>query len=216
MTSTHSQDRDTSKFGTLRLQGEMKLAEALPGTPIIDAEFDPAWEKAKAISTDTVVQGTKEQATVVVRTLWDADYLYVWAEVTDPVLNKDGTQPHEQDSMEFFIDENNGRTSTYEADDAQYRVNFVNEQTFGSNGPDDRFKSATKITANGYIVEAAIPFKTIRGEAGVVIGFDTQINDVDAGGRRRNVVTWYDPVGNDYRDTSYFGCLLLSLGDAAE
>lgn len=213
---THSQNQDTSKYGVLQLKREMKLTEALPGTPLIDAELDPIWARANIVVTETVVQGSKDQAKALVRTLWDADYLYVWAEVTDPLLNKDGTQPHEQDSMEFFIDENNARTLTYEADDAQYRVNFDNLQTFGSNGPDNRFKSAARITPGGYIVEAAIPFKTIKGEAGVVIGFDTQINDADASGRRQNVVTWYDPIGNDYRDTSYFGCLLLSLGDEAE
>ena len=212
---THSQNRDTSKYAILQLKREMKLIEALPGTPLIDAEYDPIWVQAKTITTETVVQGTA-QATALVRTLWDEDYLYVWADVTDPLLNKDGTEPHEQDSMEFFIDENNARNITYEADDAQYRVNFDNLQTFGSNGPDDRFQSATRITADGYIVEAAIPFKTIKGEAGVVIGFDTQINDADASGRRQNVVTWYDPIGNDYRDTSYFGCLLLSGGNEAE
>jgi endo-1,4-beta-xylanase len=212
---THSQERDTSKYGVLQLKRDMKLTEALPGTPVIDGELDPIWAQAKTIATETVVQGTK-QATALVRTLWNEEYLHVWAEVTDPLLNKDANEPHEQDSMEFFIDENNARTITYEADDAQYRVNFDNLQTFGSNGLDDRFQSAAKITTDGYIVEAAIPFKTIKGDEGVVIGFDIQINDADDSGRRQNVVTWYDPIGNDYRDTSYFGCLLLSAKNEAE
>lgn len=43
-----------------------------------------------------------------------------------------------------------------------------------------------------------------------MIGFDVQVNDADAGGRRQGVVTWNDPIGNDYRDTTYFGNLILA------
>ena len=186
----------------------MKLTEAIQGTPKIDAEIDSIWEGAKTITTQTVVQGSKT-ATAKVRTIWDENYLYVLAEVSDAVLNKANTAPHEQDSVEFFIDENNGKTAHYEADDGQYRVNFANEQTFGSNGPDSRFQSAARVTDGGYIVEAAIPFKTIKGRAGLVIGFDVQVNEADKSGSRKGVITWNDPIGNDYIDTTYFGSLIL-------
>ncbi len=205
---TFSQDRDTSKYGTLILKPEVKLTEAIQGTPKIDAEIDSIWEGAKTITTQTVVQGSKT-ATAKVRTIWDENYLYVLAEVSDAVLNKANTAPHEQDSVEFFIDENNGKTAHYEADDGQYRVNFANEQTFGSNGPDSRFQSAARVTDGGYIVEAAIPFKTIKGRAGLVIGFDVQVNEADKSGSRKGVITWNDPIGNDYIDTTYFGSLIL-------
>ena len=65
-------------------------------------------------------------STARVRTLWDAGHIYVYAEVTDALLSKASANPWEQDSIEVFLDQNNGKTTTYEADDAQYRVNYEN------------------------------------------------------------------------------------------
>ncbi|MGE5548968.1 MAG: endo-1,4-beta-xylanase, partial [Bacteroidota bacterium] len=205
----HSQNVNPSRFGTLNLAAPAALTRAVKGTPAIDAAVDPAWAEASLIETAVYVQG-KGVATAKVRTMWDEDYLYVLFEVSDPLLNKANANVWEQDSVEIFIDENNAKTATYEADDAQYRVNFENLQSFGSNGQDARFKSAAKQVAGGYLVEAAVPFRTIKGTSGLMIGFDVQVNDADAGGRRQGVVTWNDPIGNDYRDTTYFGNLILA------
>ena len=38
------------------------------------------------------------------------------------VLDKTGAQTHEQDSLEVFIDEDNGKTASYGEDDKQYRI----------------------------------------------------------------------------------------------
>ena len=142
--------------------------------------------------------------------LVDETYLYVLFEVADPLLNKASANVWEQDSVEIFIDENNAKTAVYEADDAQYRVNFENLQSFGSNGKDARFRSAARKVDGGYLVEAAVPFRTIRGRGGLMIGFDVQVNDAEASGQRQGVVTWNDPIGNDYLDTTYFGNLFLA------
>jgi endo-1,4-beta-xylanase len=40
--------------------------------------------------------------------------------------------------VEAFIDENNEKTAIYQGDDGQYRVNFNNERSFGSQGEDKR------------------------------------------------------------------------------
>ncbi|MCL6589366.1 MAG: endo-1,4-beta-xylanase [Firmicutes bacterium] len=212
-----SQDTDTSKYGTLILGAEMKITKAVKGTPKIDAVMDPAWTKANVITTSIQSQDAATGAAMIkgasakVRTMWDEGYLYVFCEVTDPVLNKASSAPYEHDSVEFFIDENNGKTSIYEDDDAQYRVNFENLQTFGANGTQPKFKSAAKAVKGGYIVEAAIPFQKIKGQNGLVIGFDAQVNDANENGKRISVMTWNDPFGNNYRDTSSYGCLALVL-----
>ncbi len=207
---TLNQHTDVSQYGILVLKEELKVSAGIPGTPEIDGIIDSIWSDANVIETQTIIQGNEDSARAKVRTMWDEDYLYVLAEVTDPLLNKDGTQPHEQDSVEFFIDEGNDKTTFYQADDAQYRVNYDNEQSFGENADQERFKTATKIVDDGYIIEAAIPFKTIKGETGKIIGFDVQVNDADETGSRTGVVTWNDTTGNNYRDTSNFGCLLLA------
>jgi endo-1,4-beta-xylanase len=212
-----TQDSDTSKYGTLDLGAEIKVANAIKGTPKIDAIMDSAWTKAKVITTSIQSQDAAKGAAMIkgasakVRIMWDADYLYVFCEVSDPVLNKTSTAPYEHDSIEVFMDENNGKTSVYEDDDAQYRVNFENLQSFGSNGPQPKFKSAAKAVKGGYIVEAAIPFQKLKGKNGLIIGFDAQVNDANENGQRVSVMTWNDPFGNNYRDTSWYGCLALVL-----
>ena len=206
---TQGQDVNTAKYGTITFGAALNTAEAVKGTPAIDAAVDPAWAKAKAVKTEVFVKGAKV-ATAKVRMMWDETYLYVLFEVADPLLNKASANVWEQDSVEIFIDENNAKTAVYEADDAQYRVNFENLRSFGSNGEDARFKSAAKKVDGGYLVEAAVPFKTIKGKSGLMIGFDVQVNDADSSGKRQGVVTWNDPVGNNFRDTTYFGNLVLA------
>ncbi len=111
--------------------------------------------------------------------------------------------------MEIFIDENNNKTGFYELDDAQYRVNFVNEQSFGTGASAVNFKTATKEIDGGYIIEAAISWKTIAPSGGEVIGFDVQVNDASASGRRAGILTWNDPTGNNYQSTVNFGNIKL-------
>jgi len=130
-------------------------------------------------------------------------------EVTDPVLNDSGAAVHEKDSAEVFVDENNQKTALYQGDDGQYRVNFKNAQSFGSNGPDKRFQSATALTKDGYIVEMAIPFRTIKGTADAIIGFDLQVNDADASGKRIGISKWNDDTDESWRNTLNFGTLRL-------
>ncbi|HEX3043830.1 MAG TPA: sugar-binding protein [Bacillota bacterium] len=212
-----SQETDPSKYGTLILVPEMRIANVIKGTPKVDAVMDTIWSKANVFTTAIKSQdaatgaATIKGATAKVRTMWDENFLYVFCEVTDPVLNKASTAPYEQDSVEIFIDENNGKTTVYEADDAQYRVNYENQQTFGANGAQPNFKSATKLVKGGYMIEAAIPLRTVKGKNGMVIGFDAQVNDANETGKRQSVMTWNDPKGNNYRDTSWFGCLVFVL-----
>lgn len=206
--TTNQQLSNTMNYGTLKLEG-LRLATAKYGTPVIDAEIDDIWETTEEITTETVVMGSLENAKAKVRVLWDENALYVLAIVTDPVLNKDNANPWEQDSFEIFIDENNAKTSSYQDDDAQYRVNYENFQSFGTGASAARFKTAAKIIQGGYIVEVAIQWKTIKPTPGTIIGFDVQVNDANARGQRVGILTWNDPVGNNWRDTSKFGNLKL-------
>jgi len=215
----NTQDEDTSGYGVLSLINP-KYTEAKKGTPVIDGEIDAIWEDANEISTDIVTAGTNP-ASAVVKTLWDENYLYVLAFVEDNNLSDKSENPWEQDSIEFFIDENNGRTVEYEADDAQYRVNFNNVQTFGANCLEDEFVTATKLlydgeTVIGYLVEAAVPFKSAKA-ADHIMGFDVQVNDdSDANGVRDGMSNWNDATGVGYKNTEAFGLLKLVDDDDTE
>uniref|UniRef100_A0A7C5V2R5 Beta-xylanase n=1 Tax=Caldicellulosiruptor owensensis TaxID=55205 RepID=A0A7C5V2R5_9FIRM len=211
---TNSQLYTTDNYGVLSMSDNIKFATVYKGTPKIDGNEDPIWEFATQIKTETPIQvsGTVYAAAYAnVKLLWDETAIYVWADVYDPLLNKDNANPWEQDSIEIFVDENNHKTPYYEDDDVQYRVNYENTQTFGTNGSAQNFVTSTKITPFGYTVEAKVYMRTTTLSEGTVIGFDVQVNDADHTGRRVNVITWNDRSGNDWRDTTGFGCIELAL-----
>ena len=140
--------------------------------------------------------------------MWDENYLYVIADITDKLLNKSNKNEWEQDSVEIFIDQNNNKTAHYQEDDAQIRINFENELS-GSGYNKEALKSQTTVTETGYIVEVAIPLDKVQVKAGDLVGFDFQVNDSDESGTRTGVVTWCDGSGGSYANTSGFGNLRL-------
>jgi endo-1,4-beta-xylanase len=193
----------------LTLIDAVKSALAGRGTPAIDGFADVAWSGAGEISTATWVEGTSG-ATAKVKTLWDSGHLYIFATVTDPVLSDASANPWEEDSIEIFVDQNNAKTANYQADDGQYRVNYLNVQSFGGAASADKFRTATRLVPGGYVVEAAITLDVIQPQIGTLIGFDFQVNDDGQGtGTRTSVVTWNDPTGQSYQNTSRFGVLRL-------
>ena len=204
------QNVNTSYFADLSFGGPSKIAEVVYGKPTVDGTKEALWSSANEISTNVWVIGTSG-ATAKVRTMWDEHNLYVIAEVTDDVLNKTNTNPWEQDSVEIFVDQNNAKTTSYQGDDSQIRVNFDNEESFGGRRPEG-FESATSRTSTGYIVEMVIPFNAVTPAAGKIIGFDAQVNNANASGARVSVATWCDPSGNSYADTSGLGNLKLVGG----
>ncbi|MGQ7885442.1 sugar-binding protein [Paenibacillus sp. WC2504] len=189
------------------------------GTPTIDGSMDPIWNTAPVLNVnkyiDNATAPVTSGATGKVRVLWDTDNLYVLSEVTDPLLSKKNANAWEQDSVEIFLDENNAKTTSHQPDDRQYRINYDNEKTVGSQGNGSEFTSATSKTANGYIVEVKIPFKTIKGSDGKVIGLDSQVNDDNGVGARTSTAIWSDIKGNGYSNTSRWGNVTL-LGQVAD
>jgi endo-1,4-beta-xylanase len=185
-----------------------KLGEAPYGRPAVDGLIEADWARAKAMEVSLVAAG-KPQAIARARAMWDEDFLYVLMEVSDPLLNEASADAYQKDSVEVFMDENRERTTTYQGDDGQYRVNYLNARSFGSNGEEKRLLSASAVVPGGYIVEMAIPFRTIKGEAGTMIGFDAQVNDADASGKRVGISKWNDDTDESWRNTLNYGTLKL-------
>ena len=193
-------------YGTLALKPFMVITK---GSADVDGEIDSTWNNIETHRL-TVSSNPSISTTGTVKSMWSEDYLYVLAEIEDAVLNKDSTQTHEQDSFEIFVDENNGKTGSYEADDCQYRINYDNELSFnGQNCDASNIQSATKRTDNGYIVEARIKFNTEKGAENKLIGVDFQINDADASGKRAASINWYDASGMGWSQPSVFGTAKL-------
>ncbi|MFJ2033326.1 endo-1,4-beta-xylanase [Streptosporangium sp. NPDC087985] len=210
--------RDGASGTTITWDGQLtavpavKSAVAAKGTPVIDGIVDAVWAKAPEIRTGTWIQGSAG-ATARVRALWDAGRLHVLAQVSDPRLSEESPNAWEQDSVEIFVDPDNGKTKGYDDDDGQYRISFTGRQsiggTFDAFAIKDNLKSAARKVPGGYVVEATIKLPTVTLAKGVLLGFDIQVNDA-TGASRTAAVTWNDPTGQSYLSTARWGVLQLA------
>ncbi|WP_051656770.1 endo-1,4-beta-xylanase [Butyrivibrio sp. AE3004] len=178
------------------------------GTVVVDGKADDdAWKTVKAVP---LAINVGAQVSAEAKLLWDDEKLYVLADVKDSVLNKDASQAHEQDSLEVFIDENNNKTSSYQEDDKQYRINYENAHSFnGTKCLEENMESAVELTEDGYRVEAAFKWTDITPAAGSKVGLELQINDANETGKRIGTLSWADKSGNGWSSTEVFGTILL-------
>ncbi|WP_410771292.1 endo-1,4-beta-xylanase [Fontibacillus sp. BL9] len=181
---------------------------AIYATPVIDGTIDAVWNQAPAMSLNRY-QTAWQGATGVAKALWDDQNLYVLIQVSDAQLDKSNANAWEQDSVEIFLDENNAKSTFYQDDDGQFRINFDNETSFNPVKIGEGFVSATRVSGTNYTVEAKIPFKKIIPSNNVKVGFDAQINDAKDGSRQ-SVAAWNDTTGNGYQDTSVYGVLTFT------
>ncbi len=202
--------KDTQE-STSKYYGELTLkpyAQCNYGTPVIDGVLDAIWQTQNSLP--LTVKTNNPQATASVRILWDDTNFYVFADVTDSNLSKASTNPWEEDSLEIFLDQNNAKTSAYEEDDCQYRINFDNEASFnGTKCTAENLLSAAKLTDHGYVIEAAIKWTDVTPVNGTVVGVDFQINDDAGTGSRAGTYNWYDSTGTGYNNPSVFGTITL-------
>lgn len=190
--------------------------EAIKGTPKIDGEMDAAWKNAKVIDVNVKqAEWVENGATAKVRTMWDENYFYVFAEVTDPTPSKDpDQQPWHTDGFEIMLDEGNEKDTAYDGNDSHTRVDIENVVTAGANGDVDNTVSAVKKTSKGYIVEAAIPWRGAVKE-GQTIGADFQVNDDPNVGARKSIAGWSQTNSDAWANPSVMGNIKLVAAPAA-
>lgn len=206
---------DPPTCGIVTLANQPNYAEATyTETPIeIDGVIDDVWADANTIEVNNYSMGNG--ATGTSRMLWDENYVYVLTEVKDAVLSKASANAYEQDTVEVFFDENNHKTSSYESDDIQCRINYENDKTVTDGRSTDAFISGAAVTENGYLVEVAIPHTLGTFTSGQIVGFDVQVNDDGTGdGKRTSIANWNDLSGQGYINTCVFGVLKL-VGDGS-
>ena len=151
-----------------------------PGPIRVDAVLDePAWAEATAIAVDREwFPGDDVPAVVRTETLvtWDADTLYVAFRAFDPSPRDIRARFAERDAalnddtVGFLVDPFNDDRLAY-----QFRVNPLGVQADAINSDvegsedfswDAIWDSAGRITADGYVVEVAIPLQQLRIPAG--------------------------------------------------
>ncbi len=190
------------------------------GSPItIDGVVDPAWSHASVLSVAAtkLLTGTVSNAADLsgnAKVLWDDTYLYLLADVSDESKVNESTNIYDDDGVEFYVDINNDKASTYGANDVQYTFGWDNGTTVGVL-PSGR--STTGITysavprTGGYIVEARIPWTTLQGTPaiGQLLGMDFMINDDDDNGARDGKLSWNASTDDAWQDPSLFGTAIL-------
>ncbi|KAB8195893.1 1,4-beta-xylanase [Nonomuraea phyllanthi] len=210
--TVHDTTGEATWIGEITPVAAVKLTSAARRVPVLDGVVDRAWSAAPEIRTATWLQGTSG-ATAKVRSLWSGSTLYVLAQVADPVLSEESPNAWEQDSVEIFVDPDNGKTKGYGDDDGQYRVGFTGRITVGGTfdaaGVKDNVRAVAKQVPGGYVVEAAIDLPTVTLRPGTLLGFDVQVNDA-TGAARTSAVTWNDVTDRAYLDTSHWGVLRLA------
>ncbi|MBR6404109.1 MAG: endo-1,4-beta-xylanase [Eubacterium sp.] len=185
------------------------------GTAKIDGVKEEIWNDVETVPL-TINLGVPLTTKAEAKLLWDENNLYVYMDVKDAMLDKNPKDAWHQDSIEVFIDENNGKTASYEDDDKQFRINFDNEQSFGSQQYTEGYiESVAVINKDGYSVEAAFKWTNVKVKAGDKIGLELQINDANGKSERDGTLSWYDMSGNGYQNTSVFGTATLSAEKAS-
>jgi len=185
-----------------------RVANASYGTPEIDGKKDGVWLQETMPYKINTPLFAYQGASGTVRILWDEHYVYTLFEITDKDLNADSFNMHEQDSVELFLDPENMKEDYFTDYAGQYRVNYKGELSFGTVPTTEGVKAAATQTANGYLIELAVPVENTLA-AGMTLGFEAQINDSNDMGMRQSVMKFNDSTDNSYMSTALWGEVLL-------
>ena len=201
---------DASLFGTALLVEDPPISSVLniPYTkdaPTIDGTFEEGegWEVATEISLtkaennvplDSILDGWTDHMSSAY-TMWDEDYFYLFVKVIDQ--ERDGSEkasPWMSDCIELFFDGDNAKSSSYDANDIQWRWVYGEVPGDTSNGSNDVGEWAFKDTDIGYNLELRIGADTLATyfplENDHEIGFEISNADRDDGEGQQDVLHW--------------------------
>jgi hypothetical protein len=186
-----------------------------PSPITIDGIIDEAWNDAniKPMNATKLLSGAVTNSADLsgyAKLLWDNTYLYFLAVVTDDTKQNDSPESYNDDQVELYVDANNAKSSTYDANDCQYSFGW-NDGTVVGTIPTAYSKTgitySAVATTNGYIIEARLPWSTINTSptADKLIGIDFMINDDDNNGTRDGKLSWNAATDDAYQNASLFG-----------
>ncbi|UAY50815.1 sugar-binding protein [Ferruginibacter albus] len=177
----------------------------------INGSVEAAWSKAlpKPIQKATIGTIPADFVGTQWRGMYDANNLYLLVQVNDPNNQNDGPNWWDDDAVEIFIDGNNSKGTSYDADDFQFGVKRDGTKQGGTNIGSRLANITTAVNSNaaGYTVEIAIPWTQIGGVPtdGRTIGIDVQVDDDDDGGARDRQVSWSTNNNQAFTNPSLFG-----------
>ena len=186
--------------------------------PVIDGVAEDVWNKAEKLYANNVLTGAggngDEKCSGSVQLLWDDNNIYAFCDIFDDQLVHNGGDVYEDDNVELYFDCNNSKGSSYDSDDVQLSFNYDSETvaTIPSGYNVKNIKFVVEPSANGYTVEACIPWSTIKCKelkSDMKIGFDFMINDDDDGNSRDNKISWNATSDNAWQTAFAFGTITI-------
>ncbi len=201
-----TQENSSRFYATLYAAPE--LGRIHQGTITVDGQPEELWETAETWNLE-IVDGAKAKAQV--RLLWDSKQLYLLAEITDDQLYAGAKDGKGNDSLEIYIDEDNGRTATFSKDDKMYRINCENNVTMqGTHAKEKNITSAVEKTENGYRIEAGISWTDVKPKNHTNLGIEFRLIDADANGTVLGSLNWSDATGASLSAPSAFATVKLA------
>ena len=220
--STDNAWQNTSVFGTIELAGKIPSGEVykVNEAPTIDGVIDGVWNNPliERFSAKNVLIGgviAEDNLSGYAQVIWDDTNIYLLAQVKDDVLINDSANNYQDDAVEFYLDGNNAKTTSYQAgNDVQLTYRWDDAIIAANNGISTAGMEKVMVAnsaGDGYILEALIPWANI----GVTpvneqeVGFDFMLIDDDLGGDREGKLSWNATEDSAWQNTSVFGTITL-------
>jgi hypothetical protein len=154
---------------------------------------------------------------------WNDDGIYFFGHVTDDsvVVHSDPTTAqHVTDSWEIFFDGENDDAGSYDSNDVQFRWAYDLAEEIGQGTLVDEEVAWLEVD-DGYDFEVFIPATQLADSHYIfladekVIGWETQVNDIEVEGTRQNQVKWWEADDASWSNPGLFGTAMLSSNDDA-
>ena len=171
-----------------------------------------------------------QQSTAVVYSLWDGEFVYFYAVVTDPTVDAElRADAYNQDAVGFMLyyayiraPEVNYRDLGDESYAGNVNVHAVNDDAnnpeaptiFGVVGYAEKVSSYCRVTDTGYEIEIAIPLIYKNYVAGDKIGYEIFLNNSIGEGERYGYSVWSNEAdgagGNSWQYSYNMGTLIFN------
>jgi fibronectin type 3 domain-containing protein len=190
---------------------EAAIASAAAPPAIDGVPSEPFWSTATANPLRNVyleVPTSSSDLSGNFKAAWDSTNLYVLYSIMDDATRNDSTNPWDDDAVEIYIDGDNSRGGSYDADDYEFVFGWDDTAIWSQfDKPTTGMAFAKTDTATGYYVEIKIPWATVSvaPTAGKVIGLDASVAEDDDGSGRDSRMAWIDNNNDDWHLPSIFG-----------
>ena len=111
----------------------------------------------------------------------------------------------------MYINEDGIRTMELAKDDRVYRISCENQVTMlGDKAKDGTVQSQVIKTDKGYVIEAAIQWKSVNMTVHNAYGLEFRLNDASADGTLRGTLNWADNSGDEVIIPARYGRVKLA------